>query len=576
MQRKFVRSLSGLLLPSLLGACSQSPSQPSQADDVASSGGQTDCEVGVPCAPCTGQGCQGTGGGAGLDPSSGGSSPTLEGVKDIAVSPLSGTFEGSVEVTLEASRAGAEIRYTTDGTPVVASSPVYEGTSLAFTQTTELRAQLFVSGAPTGEEVMAWYVARDFDIVVDLPLMVLDSYGAPAPDREYVDAAFMMFEAPGSSLSGAPTVASRAGFHLRGQSTAMFEKPPYRLELRDGDDEDRDESLAGLPAESDWVLRGPFADKALIRDAFFYGLGAEMGMQAPRFAHVELYRNVGQGPLSSDDYLGVYLLVESIKNSKARLDLKQLDENDTTPEKISGGYIFKFEWLAAEEPILTCPSGENCWNDLEVHDPVPLAPSQAEWLTGHLRDFVDVLYSASFADPTSGYQAYIDPDSFVDQIIINELGREMDSYIRSAYFHKERDGKIVAGPLWDYNLSLDCGGFADNRLAEGFQYEQERTPIANDWMGRLLEDSAFSARLTNRWKELRQTLLSDTALLARVDALAAPLTAAAERNFTRWPNLTTESIGPFLTPTAPTWQGQLDAIRVWIPARTAWLDSVWQ
>ncbi len=506
----------------------------------------------------------------------GGSSPTLQGVKDIAVSPASGTFEGSVSVTLEGSRPASEIRFTTDGNPVVASSQLYDGMPLVFSQTTELRAQVFVGGAAVGEETMAWYVARDFDVAVDIPIMVLDTYGAPAPDREYVDAAFMMFETPGASLSDTPTIASRAGFHLRGQSTAMFEKPPYRLELRDGEGDDLDHSLAGMPAESDWALRGPFADKALIRDAFFYGLGAEMGMLAPRFAHVELYRNVGVGPLSADDYLGVYLLVETIKNSKARLDLKQLEEEDTMSEQLSGGYIFKFEWLAAEEPILNCPSGENCWSDLEVYDPLPLAPAQAQWLTGHLREFVDVLYSAEFADAANGYQAYIDPDSFVDQIIVNELGREMDSYIRSAYFHKDRDGKIVAGPLWDYNLSLDCGGFFDNRLAAGFQYEQERQPIANDWMGRLLEDPAFSARLATRWKELRQTLLSDSALLARVDALAAPLAAAAERNFDRWPNLATESIGPFITPTAPTWQGQVDAIRTWIPARTAWLDSVWQ
>ena len=32
-----------------------------------------------------------------------------------------------------------------------------------------------------------------------------------------------------------------------------------------------------------------------------------MGMQAPRFAHVELYRNVGVGPLSADDWDGQML-----------------------------------------------------------------------------------------------------------------------------------------------------------------------------------------------------------------------------------------------------------------------------
>lgn len=217
-----------------LSACSSS--DPSPSDSPAQSTGgesQLPCNGAVPCDdPCVGAACNGTGG---SDPNSGtGGSPPLEGKKDIAVSPPSGTFEGSVSVTLEGSRVASEIRYTIDGTPVLASSPLYDGAPLVFSETTELRAQVFVEGNPVGEEAMAWYIARDFDVSVDLPIMVLDSYGAPAPDREYIDAAFMIFETPGTSISGAPTVASRAGFHLRGQSTAMFEKPPYRVELRDG------------------------------------------------------------------------------------------------------------------------------------------------------------------------------------------------------------------------------------------------------------------------------------------------------------------------------------------------------
>lgn len=568
--------LSAVLALFTLGACTSTPDADGNDKEDRSGDGDGDCAATNSCnEPCVGVCLPELGtGGAEPGPDGSGGSTLISGQQDVTFSPPSGTFQGSVAVTLTSNRDSAEIRYTTDGTAVTAASAVYSGAPLSFTEATELRAQVFVAGAPVGEEVMAWYIARDFDLSVDLPVMVLDSYGAPAPDREYVNAAFMIFETKGTNLADSPTVASRAGYHLRGQSSASFEKPPYRVELRDGNDDDLDHPLVGMPADSDWVLRGPFADKALIRDAFFYGLGADMGMAAPRFAHVELYRNVGEGPLSQDDYLGVYLLVETIKNTKNRLDLSQLEETDTAPEDLSGGYIFKFEWMAAEEPTLPC-EGTNCWNDLEVYDPLPLAPAQADWLGGHLREFVDVLYSSNFADAATGYQAYIDADSFVDQIIVNELGREMDSYIRSAYFHKDRDGKIVAGPLWDYNLSLDCGGFFDNRLPEGFQYEQERDPVANDWMGRLLEDPAFQARLNSRWQELRTTLLSDSALAARVDALTAPLPEAAQRNFVRWPNLTTEMIGFFYTPTDATWQGQVQAVRNFLVARTAWLDTVW-
>ena len=74
-------------------------------------------------------------------------------------------------------------------------------------------------------------------------------------------------------------MATRAGFKLRGQSSASFEKTPYRLEFWDNAGDDADYPVLGMPADSDWVLRGPFTDKALIREAFIYDLGREMGLQ---------------------------------------------------------------------------------------------------------------------------------------------------------------------------------------------------------------------------------------------------------------------------------------------------------
>lgn len=604
---------SSIVIGLLLFACNHANAPSAPEENEPSSTGGTTGAGGAP-SPCVDDSCPATGGndGAGgasevegsggtADAGTGGRS-TLSGVRDITATPPSGTFMGTLTATLTASRAGAEIRYTVDGSVPTATSPIYDGTALTFTSTTQLRARVFQAGAPVGEESVSLYIARDFDVAVDLPIMLLDAYGAPPPEeaeggqqfpppgepqeREYIDAAFMTFETRGAMLSGTPTLSSRAGFRLRGQSTASFDKPPYRLELRDETDEDRDLPVFGLPEESDFALRGPFADKALIRDAFFYSLGADMGMVAPRFAHFELYRNAGDGVLSESDYLGVYLLVETIKNSKNRLDLSQLDETNTAPEDLPGGYIFKFEWRAAEEPTIPCPTAAiECWADLEIADPDPINQEQSTWLSGHLVDFVNVLYGANFADPTTGYEAYIEPDSFVDQIIINELGREMDSYIRSAYFHKDRDGKIVAGPLWDYNLSLGVGGVfpamqpggvdLENIATDAFQYEQKRDQMSNTWIQRLLEDPAFVTRLKGRWQELRTNVLSDAALAARIDALTAPLVAAAERNFARWPNLSNEQIGFFQTPTVPTWQGQVEFVRTWLTARVAWLDTQW-
>ena len=521
----------------------------------------------------------------------------------IEFSVPSGTFVGQLELSLAlapgATADGVEVRYTLDGQPPSASSQAFAG-PIQLTQTTQVRAQAFVDGQAIPGAGTALYIARSFDPEHDLPIVLLDNYGAgPLSNepRDYVDVAFMAFEleAGAASLAATPQVASRAGFHIRGQSTASFDKTPYRVELRDNADEDLDWPLLGLPAEADWALRGPFADKALIRDAFFYATGAAMGMAAPRFAFAEVYLNTASRPVSEADYMGVYLILETIKNNKNRLDLQQLTAADTALPAISGGYIFKFEWRAAEEPTLLCagassstssqggfgfpgqPMAETngCWLDLEVVDPSPLIAEQQQWLTQHIQEFHDALQGQGFADPIAGYAAFIDTQSFVDQLIVNELGREMDAYIRSAYYYKDRDTKIFAGPLWDYNLAAGVGGFFENDQIAGWQYEQQRDPVNTDWHFRLMQDPAFVELVAQRWRALRQDVLSDAAIGERIDALSAPIAAAAARNFERWPNLQSPSVGPFQTPTEATWEGQVEFMRTWLLERAAWLDTQW-
>ena len=509
----------------------------------------------------------------------------------LVFNPPSGTFVESVDVAISREDGtGGEIRYTLDGSIPGPSSLLYDGTPIAITQTTEIQAELFENGESLGTAV-AVYIPRTADVSINLPIVVIDNQGGGEPDREYVHSLFMVFETHDevASLSNPADTAVRSAFHLRGQSSAEFDKKPYRVELRDRNDEDKDYSVLGMPSESDWVLRGPYVDRSLIRDAFHYGLGPDMGLAAPRFAFCEFYKNLDGDALEPEDYEGVYMVVETIKNQKYRQDLKQLEPEDTTLPEISGGYIFKFEWMAAEEPLIECPGIENCWGDLEAHDPDDINREQEAWLADYLYSFTTALHSENFTDPTVGYTAYVDTASFVNHIIINELGREFDSYVRSAFFYKDRDDVIFAGPLWDYNLTLGVGMSTmwDNISTEGWTYDAafEREP-SDDWFLRMLDDPAFVTQLKERWRTLRTGVLSDAALLARIDALAAPLTEGAARNFERWPDLLGTSSGGdvwggdgisdmFEYTATQTWAEQIDVLKQWLLARTAWLDSQW-
>lgn len=580
----------------LLGLGCGSPTKPNGAAAIAGAagaaatplgGGASGGYAGMPAATAGASVIGGASGAGGSSPMAPAQSCEAAPPGDIVFAPGSGTFQGSVTVTLSSAVATSELRYTTDHTVPTATSPLYTE-PLTFQTSTDLRVQSFAQGQPVGAPSGAVYVAREGDATHDMPVLVLDSFGkvpsADVDERDYLDVAVLGLELEqgATSLAAAPSMATQGAFHVRGQSSSRYDKKPYRLELRSATTDDRDCPMFGMPSESDWVLHSPFPDKALIRNAFTYALGRDMGLSAPRSALVELYLNSdGQG-LDSADYQGVYLLVETIKNQKSRLNLQQLKEADTMLPDLTGGYIFKFEWQVMDlEQPLQCPAGQaNCWNFIDVVDPKPWVPAQQQYLTEYLQQVVTALHSASPSDATTGYPAFLDVDSFVNTVIISELTRNLDAYVRSHYLHKDRDGKLTAGPLWDFDLIAGVGANSANSSnleTTGFQYEasQQRLSATVDWYPLLLADAAFKARLVTRYKELRQGVLSDAQVTLRITTLSTGLAGGATRNFEKWNNLATQRIGFFQTPTADTWEGQVTAMRTWLAARLAWLDTQW-
>jgi hypothetical protein len=481
-----------------------------------------------------------------------------------------------------------EVRYTTDGLPPTATSTLFDGTQLPLGETTQLRAQLFDAGTPVGEPQSAIYIRRTFDVTSDVPLLVLEAYGAGKPPVEsgperviFRDVGVMLFEPIDgeASIAAAPTWATRAGYHVRGQSSASFEKTPYRLELWDEVDEDEDYPMLGMTPDSDWALVGPYTDKTLVRNAFVYSLAEEMGLEGPQLKFAEVYLNQDEGPLEAEDYQGVYAITESIKNKKGRVDLKQLRPEDTDEADLSGGYIFKFDGGALREDEgeieIPCISEgaddeeDTCFTDLELTDPKSPNDEQLAWIQGYVQELHDALH----AEPLGDYQSWLDLPSFVEQILLNEFTKGGDIYTRSVYMHKDRDGLIKAGPVWDYNFTM--GNLTSD--PETWQIDSGFAG-SNDWFRILFVQPEFRVAAAARWVELRQGLLSDAQIIARIDAVSAPLINAGPRDIERWP----VGEGGFNFPGGggddddeeepETWEGQIDVLKQWTIDRAAWID----
>lgn len=496
---------------------------------------------------------------------------------DIIFSVPGSTFKNSLSVSLSTKISNAEIRYTTDGSVPTISSTVYKN-ALTLTKTTQVRAQAFVNGAESGKIGTAVYICTSIDATHDLPVIIVDSYGAGKPGKvDYLDAAIMLMEPKNNqaTLLQAPAFATRGGYHVRGQSSSNFEKTPYRIELWDNKDEDAKYSIMGLPADGDWCLLSPYPDKSLIRNAFAYELGNTMGLETPGYTFVEVYINIDNQPVSSADYQGVYLLTETIEIDKDRLNIKKLKEDDLAEPNITGGYLMQFNMQAADPPLIK----GNGWSDLELTEPSDAKPEQLSWITNYIQKTHNAIHSTNPSNTTTGYPAYIDVDSFVDYIIVNEMARQGDSYMRSTRIFKDRGEKLKAGPLWDFDLGFDCytgfgwGGGTSSTI-QGWQFKPAfGTNSTVDWYLTLMKDSSFQQKIAARWSSLRSGPLSDANLKAKIQQLSSPLANGAKRNFQKWNILNTSQVGGFGTQTSQTWEQQIDILQNFVLKRAAWLDT---
>ncbi len=85
--------------------------------------------------------------------------------------------------------------------------------------------------------------------------------------------------------------------------------------------------------------------------------------------------------------------------------------------------------------------------------------AQVTYIAGIWQTFEDALRAEDGYNPGTGlyYTDYIDKESFLKKYLVEEIVRNYDASSTSQYFYKDTDsegGKIFAGPVWDYDMSL--------------------------------------------------------------------------------------------------------------------------
>lgn len=494
--------------------------------------------------------------------------------EEVVFSAVGKAFTGTMQVELS-SRSGATIRYTTDGTPPGTASPSYNG-PISISETTILSAA--VAGGPVRQEVYFSLASDLAEFSSDLPIVIVDAPSTPVrPGRGSIAFTEMLIgviepvaEGERTGLLTDFSITSPGHIRVRGSSTSRFPKPSYRIEFQDENGDDRVVKPLGMPAESDWILSGRYEeDRALIRNEFVFELSHQIGRYAPRTRFVEVYLNTqASGSVSASDYIGLYSLTENLKRDADRIDIDELTpEMDAEPE-VTGGYILKVDRGGANDTQITGGSQRIL---IVEPDADSVTTAQRNYIQGYLNDMAAAFDSS---DPETGYPAFLDVGSFVDTHMLNMLMLNVDALRLSSFFHKDRNGKLQAGPIWDFNISSGSRdrfgspprpsepevwrGISGDRGTDFFGNSTQR------WWGDLFDDREFQQAYCDRWNDLREGPFSTENLHAIIDAMAEEVREAQARNEERWDEV---------PPEYGSWQGEIDHLKDWLATRAAWVDN---
>jgi len=445
----------------------------------------------------------------------------------------------------------------------------------------DLSSSVFFSVGITNESVSylptpTWFVAP-IVFSSNLPIIVINTNGQIIQDenRIVVDMGIIdnsvnginrnQLSDPFNSYEG------KISIEVRGESSQMFPKKSYSIETQDAAGNNLNAALLGMPAENDWVLYAPYSDKTMMRNVLAFKVGRDLGDYAPRTRFAELVIN--------DDYVGVYVLMERIKQDKNRVNVAKLLPQDITGDELTGGYLLRVDkldgndypgWRATPTPQL---AGENDIT-FQYYDPKgeDLVNAQHTYIRNYMRSVQNSLTSATFTNEETGYRNYFDVMSTLNFMIVNEIGKNIDGYVFSTYLYKDKDsdgGKLHMGPLWDFNLAFGNVDYLDNaQFAPGWMWTDQYRMY---WFRRMVQDPLFISNLRCRWQELRGSFLTNAYFANAIDSMATVLQESQQRNFERWP-----IIGTYVWPNqfvGRQYSEEIGFIKRWILDRLIWMDT---
>ncbi len=293
----------------------------------------------------------------------------------------------------------------------------------------------------------------------------------------------------------------------RGNSTWSFPKKPYAIKL------DKKAEVLGMPKHKRWVLLANWIDRTLMRNhiAFTIAKNTESLGWTPRGEFVELILN--------GKHLGNYYLCEQIKIDKSRVNIAEMESTDIDGDAITGGYLLEMD-INYDEVNKFHTDIRNLPVNIKEPDEDVLVDKQFNYIQNYINQVERAIYADNFSIDGHSYTEYIDVNSFIDWWLVHELTHNGEpGWPKSSYMHKDKNDKLVAGPVWDFDYWT-------------FVPEERFCMKHGIWYSRLFEDPYFVTLVKQKWNSSQPVFES---IVSEIDNTALKIKNSEKANFKMWP-----------------------------------------
>lgn len=327
----------------------------------------------------------------------------------------------------------------------------------------------------------------------------------------------------------------------RGNTSWGMPKKSYKIEFIDK------QQILGMPENRDWALISNYADKTLIKNYLMYHLSAQIGaFYSPKCEFAELFLN--------GNYLGVYLLTETIKIGKNRVNIPQ-NKNS---------YIVEFDAkLRKGETAVHSYKIETKGKTYHIHEPKDASNDQLSTIENYITSFETFLLGIE-DNVQNGIDQWVDVNEYVKHYWIQEFSKNPDAYFYSSvYFTWVKNSVIRMGPVWDFDLSF--GGHSN----ESFNVPQGWYIKLGYWNKYLFKDLVMSNAVKQFWQDNKTVFAS---AVDSIETIAEKLQYAATNNFKRWDILNSTAYDYHMN-AFETYDDAIEYLKAWTQKRIEWIDA---